>query len=64
MSEQAIDIRLELRASLFTAGDLSGIPEVLEEAIAIAAAIGDSRRQTMAVTFLADHYFEMAHLEG
>jgi len=63
MSEQAIDIRLELRASLFTAGALSRIPEVLEEADAIAAAIGDSWRQTMAMTFLANHYYEMSFLE-
>jgi len=62
-SEQAIDIRLELRASLFTAGDLTRIPEVLEEADAMAAAIGDSRRQTMAVTFLANHYLEMVRLD-
>jgi tetratricopeptide (TPR) repeat protein len=63
MSEEAIEIRLELRTSLFTVGDLPRVLEVLKEADAIAARIGDKRRQTMALTFLANHYFEMARLE-
>jgi tetratricopeptide (TPR) repeat protein len=63
MSEEAIDIRFELRTSLFTVGNLPRVLEVLEETDAIAAGIGDKRRQTMALTFLANHYFEMARLE-
>jgi class 3 adenylate cyclase/tetratricopeptide (TPR) repeat protein len=63
ISEQAIDIRLELRSSLFTVGDLPRILEVLEEADTIAAGIGDIRRRAMALTFLANQYFEMARLE-
>ena len=58
--ERAIDLRLELRASLFTIGELSRIPEVLGEAEAIATAIGDRRRQAMALVSLSNHYFEMA----
>ena len=58
--ERAIDLRLALRASLFTIGELSRIPEVLGEAEAIATAIGDRRRQAMALVSLSNHYFEMA----
>jgi class 3 adenylate cyclase/tetratricopeptide (TPR) repeat protein len=58
--ERAIDLRLELRAALFTIGELSRIPEVLGEAEAIATAIGDRRRQAMTLVALSNHYFEMA----
>jgi class 3 adenylate cyclase/tetratricopeptide (TPR) repeat protein len=58
--EQAIDLRLELRASLFTIGELSRLPDVLGEAEAIATAIGDRPRQAMVLVFLSNHYFEMA----
>jgi len=42
--EQAIDLRLELRAVLFPLGELSRIVEVLGEAAHMADAIGDRRR--------------------
>ncbi len=58
--ERAIDLRLELRTSLFTLGELSRIPEVLGEAEAIAATIGDRRRQGLALVSLSNHYFQMA----
>ncbi len=58
--EQAIDLRLELRASLFTIGELSRIPQVLSEAESLAGAIGDRRRLALALAFLGSHYYEMA----
>jgi tetratricopeptide (TPR) repeat protein len=58
--EQAIDLRLELRASLFTLGELSRIPEVLGEAEAIATAIGDRRRQGLALVSLSNYYDQIA----
>ena len=58
--ERAIDLRLELRASLFTLGELSRIPEVLGEAEAIATAIGDRRRQGLALVSLSNYYDQMA----
>jgi class 3 adenylate cyclase/tetratricopeptide (TPR) repeat protein len=57
--EQAIDLRLELRSSLFTTGELSRIPGLLAEAEAIATAIGDGRRLAIILNFLSNHYFEM-----
>ena len=58
--ERAIDLRLQLRTSLFALGELSRIPEVLGEAEAIATAIGDRRRQGLALVSLSNHYFQIA----
>jgi class 3 adenylate cyclase/tetratricopeptide (TPR) repeat protein len=58
--EAAIDLRLELRGSLFTLGELSRIPVILGEAEVIATAIGDRRRQGLALLALSNHYFQMA----
>ena len=41
---EAIDLRLELRESLFALGEIARIPELLGEAERIAAVIGDRRR--------------------
>jgi tetratricopeptide (TPR) repeat protein len=58
--EAAVDLRLELRASLFALGELSRIPVILGEAEGIATAIGDRRRQGLALLALSNHYFQMA----
>ncbi len=57
--ERAIDLRLELHAALFALGELSRIPGVLGEAEAIATAMGDRRRQGLALVSLSNHYFQM-----
>jgi class 3 adenylate cyclase/tetratricopeptide (TPR) repeat protein len=57
--EAAIDLRLDLRASLFTLGELSRIPVILGEAEGIAAAIGDRRRQGLALLDLSNQYFQL-----
>ncbi len=61
--EQAIDLRVELRASLFTIGALSRIPGLLAEAEAIATAVGDRRRRALILNLQSNQYFEMADVE-
>jgi predicted ATPase len=52
---EEIDLRLELRGSLFALGEISRVPAVLEKAERLAAAIGDQRRLGLALTYLGNH---------
>jgi len=62
--EQAIDLRLELRAVLFPLGELSRIVEVLGEAALMANAIGDRRRLGQVLTLTGNYYYEIALSES
>src|SRR5262249_31388995 len=44
-------------------GGLSRITKLLDEAESIASDLGDGRRQTIVLMFMAKHYYEMANLE-
>jgi len=55
--EQALDVRLELRRVLLALGDYARMSEHLREAEALAHALGDRRRLSLALIFLgACHY--------
>jgi tetratricopeptide (TPR) repeat protein len=54
--EQAIDLRLSLRAALRVRGDFARLLAVLDEAEALAAALDDLRRQGQVTLFLSQHY--------
>jgi class 3 adenylate cyclase/tetratricopeptide (TPR) repeat protein len=62
--EQAIDLRLELRAVLFPLGELSRIVEALGEAARIADAIGDRRRLGRVLALTGNYYYEIAQSES
>jgi tetratricopeptide (TPR) repeat protein len=62
--EQAIDLRLELRAVLFPLGELSRIVEALGDAARIADAIGDRRRLGRALALTGNYYYEIAQSDS
>jgi class 3 adenylate cyclase/tetratricopeptide (TPR) repeat protein len=57
--EQAIDLRLALRSSLWPSGDLGRILAYLREAESLAAALDDPRRLTQVLQFLSEHFRPM-----
>jgi class 3 adenylate cyclase/tetratricopeptide (TPR) repeat protein len=60
---EGIDLRLELRGSLFALGEISRTVPVLEEAERLAAAIGDRRRLGLALTYLGNYGYETTQAE-
>jgi tetratricopeptide (TPR) repeat protein len=62
--EQAIDVRLELRAVLIPLGELSRVVEALGEAARIADAIGDRRRLGRVLTLTGNYYYEITQSES
>jgi class 3 adenylate cyclase/tetratricopeptide (TPR) repeat protein len=57
--EQAIDLRLALRAALRPLGNLGRILACLREAEALAGALDDPRRLTQVALFLSNHFYLM-----
>jgi tetratricopeptide (TPR) repeat protein len=62
--EQAIDIRLELRTSLFPLTELSRVPAILDEAARMADAIGDRGRLGQALALIGNYHYETGQSEG
>src|SRR5262245_14990704 len=54
--EQAIDLRLALRAALFPSGDFRRMLAILHEAEALAQALDDPRRLALVSVFLAPYF--------
>ncbi len=59
-TEQAIDLRLRLRNSLWALGALGRVAAVLREAQALAAALGDRRRNAAVASYLTQYYWGVA----
>jgi transcriptional regulator with AAA-type ATPase domain/tetratricopeptide (TPR) repeat protein len=55
-TEQAIDLRFDLRNALQPLGDLGRIVSCLREAEALAAPLGDERRLGWVASYLTEHY--------
>jgi class 3 adenylate cyclase/tetratricopeptide (TPR) repeat protein len=53
---QAIDLRLDLRSALFPLGELGRILVLLQEALALAEALGDQHRLGRVAVFLLAHF--------
>jgi class 3 adenylate cyclase/tetratricopeptide (TPR) repeat protein len=58
--EQAIDLRFELRTSLFPLAELSRILAMLNDAARMADSIGDRRRLGRALSLLGNYHYEIA----
>jgi len=58
-TEQAIDIRLDLRLTMLPLGELEPILSHLREAEALAAELGDQRRIGRVLVYLTGHYYQM-----
>jgi tetratricopeptide (TPR) repeat protein len=56
--EQAIDLRFELRTSLFPLAELSRILAVLDEAARMADAVADRRRLGQALALIGNYHYE------
>jgi tetratricopeptide (TPR) repeat protein len=57
--EQAVDLRLALRSTLFPLGEYGRILACLREAEVLAEALDDSRRLGQVSVFLSSHFFTM-----
>jgi class 3 adenylate cyclase/tetratricopeptide (TPR) repeat protein len=55
--ESSLDLRLDLRRTLLPLGELTRIRHHLEEAEAIASALGDERRRGRVCAYLANHFW-------
>ena len=62
--EQALDVRLELRRVLLALGDYARMSEHLREAEALAHALGDRRRLSLALIFLGACHYGMGDLRN
>ncbi len=56
-TEQAIDLRFELRSALLPLAEFSRIQEILREAEALAAGIGDQRRAGLLAVYMIGYYY-------
>jgi tetratricopeptide (TPR) repeat protein len=63
-SEQAIDVRFDLRTSLFPLAELSRILAVLDEAARLADGIGDRSRLGRALWLIGNYHYEMGQSES
>jgi predicted ATPase len=61
--EQAIDVRLDLRAPLFRLAEFRRLISVLQEAQSLAAALDDRSRLGWTLAFLANHIFQTGDLD-
>jgi len=61
--EQAVDVRLELRAALLPLAEMERMDTLTREAVAIAEAIGDQRRLTQGLTRLTHSLFAAGKVE-
>jgi transcriptional regulator with AAA-type ATPase domain/tetratricopeptide (TPR) repeat protein len=62
-TEQAIDIRLDLRLSLLPLGELEPILSHLREAEALAETLGDQHRIGRVSVYMTGQYYQMGHHE-
>jgi class 3 adenylate cyclase/tetratricopeptide (TPR) repeat protein len=63
--EQAVDIRLDLRNSLFPISEFARCADHLRQAEAIATALGDSRRLALAAAYMSQYYWQQGdHLRA